>query len=317
MGLGKIIKKATVGTAKIAGSAVLGAVGAASTIVEYLGAGSNIEILEEMGHGLKSASFNGVRKMWGSESKEYDHSAGDAGRRKAGEIQKERERIISQREIEIARAEQKGVDPQKVQIAKEKIATVKGFSQSGASSNDPSDAKKDLKDIYISSPKVPAQKGTTRVAFVFSCPGQKEQMANQVCYGATGESLQHLITYCHAKRPDIFVSPSKRDYTITNASDRVHYAALTHDTEASKEEIDLSENLDRLRADLADVDLVICMGDRAWHAVHNAGVSAKTVKGEHLSAMHLNRVYSSTAETSSARRVDRITQVADKILDQL
>ena len=107
MGIGIVIKKAAVGTAKIAGSAVLGAVGTASTIVEYLGAGSNIEILEEMGHGLKSASFNGVRKMWGAESKEYDHSAGDAGRRKAGEIQKERERIISQREIELDRAERK------------------------------------------------------------------------------------------------------------------------------------------------------------------------------------------------------------------
>ena len=204
-----------------------------------------------------------------------------------------------------------------IQAAKERIATSKSFSQSDVSSNNPSEAEKDLRSIYISSPKVPAQIGSTRVAFIFSCPGQKEQLANQVCYGATGESLQHLITYCHSKRPDIFVSPLKSDYTITNASDRVHYAALTHDTEASYEEIGLLENLDRLRHDLISVDLVICMGDRASYAVHNAGVSAKYIKGEHLSAMHLNRVYISTAETSSDRRVDRITQVADKILAQI
>lgn len=123
MGIGKVIKKAVVGTAKIAGSAVLGAVGTASTIVEYLGAGSNIEILEEMGHGLKSASFNGVRKMWGAENKEYDHSAGDAGRRKAVEIQKEREKIISQREIELDRAERKIRQAEKSsQVTQEYIA---------------------------------------------------------------------------------------------------------------------------------------------------------------------------------------------------
>ena len=231
--------------------------------------------------------------------------------------ERDRQRIIKQVENQVDLAEKKGGDPKKVQAAKEKIATIKSFSQSAVASNNPAGTKKDLSSIYISSPKVPAQVGSTSVAFVFSCPGQKEQLANQVCYGATGENLQHLITYCHSKRPDIFVSPTKSDYTITNASDRVHYAALTHDTEASYEEIGLPENLDRLRNDLIGIDFVICMGDRANYAVYNAGISAKFIKGEHLSAMHLNRVYISTAETSASRRVDRITQVADKILAQI
>lgn len=116
MSIGKIIKNVAIGTAKIAGSAVLGAVGTASTVVEYFGAGSNIELLEEMGHGLKSASFNGVRQIWGAESIEYDHSAGDAGRRRAGEIQKEHERIIARAEREINQAEKSG------QVTEEYIA---------------------------------------------------------------------------------------------------------------------------------------------------------------------------------------------------
>lgn len=107
MGVGKFLGKAATGIAKTAGTIVLGTVGAASTVVEYLGAGSNIELLEEFGHGLKSTSFNGVRKMWGAEEMEFDHSAGDAGRQKAGEIQKEKDRILSQREFELAQAEQK------------------------------------------------------------------------------------------------------------------------------------------------------------------------------------------------------------------
>lgn len=48
----------------------------------------------------------------------------------------------------------------------------------------------DIRSIYIRSPKVPAQIiETSKVAFVFSCPGRKEQEANQVCYGATGNSM--------------------------------------------------------------------------------------------------------------------------------
>ena len=108
MGVGKFLGKAAVGLAKAAGSVVLGTVGVASTVVEYLGAGSNIEVLEEIGHGLKSASFNGVRKMWGADSVEYDHSAGDAGRRKAGEIQREREKVLSQAEQRINEEEKRG-----------------------------------------------------------------------------------------------------------------------------------------------------------------------------------------------------------------
>lgn len=122
MGIGRAIKKVAVGTVKIAGTAVLGTIGTASTIVEYLGAGSNIELLEGMGHGLKSASFNGVRKMWGAEDKEFDHSAGDAGRRKANEIQNEKEKILSQREIDLTQAEQRGdVTSEYVNLQREKI----------------------------------------------------------------------------------------------------------------------------------------------------------------------------------------------------
>ena len=105
MGVGKFFGKAVIGIAKTAGTVVLGTFGAASTVVEYLGAGSNIEILEAVGHGIKSASFNGVRKMWGAEEKEYDHSIGDAGRRKADEIQNEKERILTQKEIELDQTE--------------------------------------------------------------------------------------------------------------------------------------------------------------------------------------------------------------------
>ena len=87
--------------------------------------------------------------------------------------------------------------------------------------------------------------------------------------------------------------------------------------EASYDEICLPENIQRLSYELSNANVIICMGDRADFAVHSAVVSGKIVKGEHLSAMHINRSYTSTADSPSTRRFDRISQVANKILEQL
>lgn len=123
MGVGKFLGKAAKGIAKTAGTVVLGTVGVASTVVEYLGAGSNIELLEAAGHGLKSASFNGVRKMWGSEAIEFDHSIGDQGRKKATELQRERDKILSQREAELDQVERRVLnEEQRGQATPEYIA---------------------------------------------------------------------------------------------------------------------------------------------------------------------------------------------------
>lgn len=108
MGLGDFLKKTAIGTAKVAGSALLGVTGIASSIIEGMGGATGIDFVEEIGHGLKSASFNGVRNIWGAESIEYDHSAGDAGRRKAEEINNQREKLLLQAEREIDKAEASG-----------------------------------------------------------------------------------------------------------------------------------------------------------------------------------------------------------------
>lgn len=129
MSIGKVFKKVAIGSAKIAGSAILGAVGTTFAAVEYLGAGSDIDALEAIGYGIKSASFNGVRKMWGAESKEYDHSAGDAGRRAAKEIinmQEEKreqiERDLDEAERRVNEAEMGGQVPQeKIAAQREKL----------------------------------------------------------------------------------------------------------------------------------------------------------------------------------------------------
>lgn len=165
--------------------------------------------------------------------------------------------------------------------------------------------------------KVQGQRGSGPVAFVFSCPGQQEKLANQVCAGTTGRNLDVLLEYCNKKRPDVFQSASRHTYTITNASERVHYPSLTGDTEPSNAEIALSENLSRLKGELSGKRYIICMGAKAYQAVSLANVNGKVVRSEHLSNMHLNRIYSSGSSTPEGRRKSRVEIVGDKILQQV
>lgn len=323
MGIGKLAKKAIVGTAKVAGTAVLGSVGIASTVVEALGAGSNIELLEAMGHGLKSASFNGVRSMWGAEKTEYSHSAGDTGRRMAANIRQRQEEILSAREKELNQYESKLQEAEASGAISKKVINEKRASIANARDNlDSATARvRGTNQASKASPheivRVPSQIGTTGLAFVFSCPGSKEESAGHVCAGNTGENLQILIDYCANLRPDVFVSAQKGDYTISNASDIVHYQALTGDTEASYTEISDPSNLERIRRDLAGCHTIICMGAKASYAVRHAKVLGKIIQGAHLSASNLNRNYNVEGDSPEERNKARVGIIGDRILRQL
>lgn len=165
--------------------------------------------------------------------------------------------------------------------------------------------------------RVKFQPGVVDVAFVFSCPGQKEMLVGHVCAGKTGTNLQILIEYLHSQCPKIFTSASKSSYTITNASDIVHYMALTGDTEASYEEISNQENIDRLSKEISGCMFVICMGDRAAYAVAKTNISSIIIRGEHLGQQNLNRNYKVDGSTAAERNKKRVEIVGNKILQQL
>lgn len=157
---------------------------------------------------------------------------------------------------------------------------------------------------------------SSQIAFVFSCPGREEELANHVCAGITGRNLNELLWYLNGKRSDVFQHSVKERYTITNASDRVHYPALTDDSEASLTEIMQPNNLERLRADLSYSNIVICMGNKALLAVKATGTNKKIIMGEHLSFSNLNRHIPSDKGTSAERSKDRIHKIGDMILEQ-
>lgn len=385
MGFGEILKKTALGTVKVAGSAVLGAVGIASTVVEEMGAAAGVDFVADIGHGLKSASFNGVREMWGQESKEYDHRTGEVMLRNIERSQQAAEQAIKRKEQELKdeeeqikraqdyydeeqeekykeirkkidkplTAEQIMKDLEKNKEKQEKVLQMKDKLKESeekaeeirkrindnklekmyqhtdeirAHVNDKktmyastdNSQKKNIKEEYANAPKVKGQRGHLGIAFLFSCPGQVEMNEGHVCAGMTGENLNVLLEYLNQARGDLFKSPSKEDYTITNASDRVHYMELTGDTEASILEISLPENLSRLEREIGSCKYLICMGSKAATAaskIHSS--SQKIIRSEHLSNMHLNRAYYSDEESPEERRKSRVGKVAEKILQQL
>lgn len=105
------------------------------------------------------------------------------------------------------------------------------------------------------------------VAFVFSCPGQREEKSGLLVRGTTGNNLDLLLNSLHDEFSQIFHSANRYDYRITNASDIVHYKAHDNRTEATKTEIKQPENCRRLYEDLNGFEYIIAFGDKAIYAV--------------------------------------------------
>lgn len=113
-------------------------------------------------------------------------------------------------------------------------------------------------------------KNISPVAFMFACPGQKEQAAGKVVAGATGKNLNTLLSILMCSENEkiraLFPSDDRYDYLITNSSDIVHYPALDKTSLPSKSEYSDDANLNRLYAELDHVKYVIAFGAQAKEA---------------------------------------------------
>ena len=110
-------------------------------------------------------------------------------------------------------------------------------------------------------------KNISPVAFMFACPGQKEQSAGKVVAGATGKNLNTLLAILaeseNEKVRALFPSADRYDYLITNSSDTVHYPALDKTSLPAKSEYGAEANLERLCRELESVKYVIAFGAQA------------------------------------------------------
>ena len=142
------------------------------------------------------------------------------------------------------------------------------------------------------------------VAFMFACPGQKEQEAGRVVAGSTGKNLDRLLSSLsqssNIQLRALFPSTNRYDYLITNASNIIHYPALDGRSLPLKKEYMKEKNIERLREELKDVRFVIAFGTQAKEvsaAVAAAYESKNTEQRPffitslpHLSFLSLNQI---------------------------
>lgn len=140
-----------------------------------------------------------------------------------------------------------------------------------------------------------------KVAFVFACPGRHEEKAGYPCAGATGVNLDSAIQRLHALRSDIFTSPDRKNYLITNAWSTVEYNGKTQRSLPTILEVLSRSNINRLARELADIELVIACGEHAVVAVtlcqEYMGLTSVSIHTCHLGQRAINRLGS----TNSAR----------------
>jgi hypothetical protein len=135
---------------------------------------------------------------------------------------------------------------------------------------------------------------TTRFAFVFSCPGQKEK--ERPVSGATGENLNKLLmVFEEYGLIDVF--EDRYNFRITNAYSEPLFIKKDGRTEARNAQIEAEDNLIRLHEDLNDItSYIICFGSKAKFAIdlmmEKFPLKSKPVivYTNHLGFMSLNQI---------------------------
>ncbi|MBI1292233.1 hypothetical protein GC173_13485 [bacterium] len=180
------------------------------------------------------------------------------------------------------------------------------------------------------------------VAFVLSCPGEKEVNAKddqgkpspRPAAGTTGNNLDTLIGFLAEKRPEKFEAVSRYEYRICNSSKRAHWKEKTGDSQPDCAEIADAENLARLGIELKGAKYAILFGERArcvWALLPNK--PAKVVVVSHVKINHpggkgLNAIKEDlkgkeiiSAEGDKKREAEntkkRLAVLAKRILDEL
>jgi uracil-DNA glycosylase len=125
-------------------------------------------------------------------------------------------------------------------------------------------------------------------AFVFSCPGQKEELLGHPCAGATGRNLDAALPKLHGLAPNLFASSSRAAYVLTNSWSQIEYPAKTGRSEATAAEILSPNNLNRLESELAGITTILICGQKAKHAVLELQAQGKLAGARVAIVMHLS-----------------------------
>lgn len=127
-------------------------------------------------------------------------------------------------------------------------------------------------------------KGTRKdFAFVFSTPGQKEELHSKPVSGKTGENLEILLKFLKDEMDEPY--GDRYDFRITNSFPKVLYRKKDGRTEPNLKDILQIENIERLKTELRDIEkYVIFFGEKAKStAIYLTELKAKFIFCQHLS----------------------------------
>ena len=170
----------------------------------------------------------------------------------------------------------------------------------------------------------------SQVCLIFSCPGREELIANKVCSGTTGKTLNSLLCILNKQYKEIFNDTDKSKYSIANASNIVHFEALGNKSEGNKNEITNEKNINRIKDFLGNIKAlkyVILFGDTAHYltnTVEEINPNCTVIKSKHLSMRRLN---SAINEDLTGKNIEdlpeeerthaRLAVVANEIINQI
>lgn len=103
--------------------------------------------------------------------------------------------------------------------------------------------------------------------FVFICPGRHEANRGYPCAAGTGANLSRALAVLHERRPDLFPSPARSMYVITNSWPNVEFPALTGRSVPTPDEVLEPLNLRRLEAQIRGLTTIVACGQHAHVAL--------------------------------------------------
>lgn len=167
-----------------------------------------------------------------------------------------------------------------------------------------------------------------KIAFVFSCPGRNEEIAQEPASGITGKNLEILLKILNTKLGDR-LSFTRENITITNATENIEYKKKTGRTEATPNEVLDANNLKRLYDEIKHInDLIICSGKNADLAISQVlkmhpDVIANKVCISHLGMKSINGAIKKDINGTELKNGDaentkkRLEVIASEIIGQI
>lgn len=167
-----------------------------------------------------------------------------------------------------------------------------------------------------------------KVAFVFLCPGQIEEILNKPICGATGAHLECLISELQADTDlnKYFKYTCRYKYRVINLSETVYYNGSKNGNRPSGSQVKSEENIERLQDALENMELILVFSleykDMFQKQVLLENKGAKNiVYSRHLSSQSINQIDKDVSnmeikENSEGNLKRRIKVIAKEIIEQ-